>query len=52
MNGTLIILLVMGRGSGGRFLQVVYVLYPGRLVYVIHARPLTGREEKHYRRRK
>ena len=34
--------LAMGRGSGGRLLQVVYVLRPGPMIYVIHARPLTA----------
>jgi len=45
-------LLVMGRGSGGRFLQVIYVLDPDDTVFVIHARPLTGREKRRLRRRK
>jgi uncharacterized DUF497 family protein len=45
-------LLVMGRGRGGRFLQVIYVLDPDDTVFVIHARPLTDREKKRYRRRK
>jgi hypothetical protein len=43
--------LVMGRGSGGRLLQTVYVLRPGNLLYIIHARPLTDREKRRYRRR-
>ena len=45
-------LLVIGRGSGGRFLQVIYVLDPDDTVFVIHARPLTNREKLRYRRRK
>jgi uncharacterized DUF497 family protein len=44
-------LLVIGRGRGGRFLQVIYILDPDAAVFVIHARPLTDREKKRYRRR-
>ncbi len=44
-------LLVMGTGHGGRFLQVIYVLDPDDTVFVIHARPLTEREKRRYRRR-
>jgi uncharacterized DUF497 family protein len=44
-------LLVRGRGNGGRFLQVIYVLDADDTVFVIHARPLTEREKKQYRRR-
>ena len=43
--------LVWGRGRGGRVLQVVFVLDDDGTVYVIHARPLTDREKRHYRRR-
>jgi uncharacterized DUF497 family protein len=43
--------LVWGRGRGGRLLQVVFVLDDDETVYVIHARPLTDREKRHYRRR-
>jgi hypothetical protein len=32
--------------------QVVYVIDPDGTVYVIHARPLTDREKRRYRRRK
>jgi uncharacterized DUF497 family protein len=45
-------LLVMGQGRGGRFLQVIYVLDPDDTIFVIHARSLTDREKKRYRRRK
>jgi len=45
-------LLVQGEGQGGRFLQVIYVLEPEDTVFVIHARPLTDREKRRYRRRK
>ncbi|MGO8745340.1 MAG: hypothetical protein ACLQNE_05070 [Thermoguttaceae bacterium] len=43
--------LVIGRGSGGRWLQVVYVLSPEDTVFVIHARPLTDREKRRQRKR-
>lgn len=45
-------LLVVGQGHGGRFLQVIYVREPEDMVFVIHARPLTDREKRRYRRRK
>jgi uncharacterized protein len=44
-------LLLIGRGRGGRYLQVVYILDLDDTVFVIHARPLTEREKKRYRRR-
>ena len=44
--------LVMGRGAGGRFIQVIYVYSPPKVVYVIHARPLTETEKRRYRRRR
>lgn len=43
--------IVKGRGIGGRFLQVIYLLDPDDTVFVIHARPLTEREKKQLRRR-
>ncbi len=43
--------LVWGRGSGGRLLQVVFVLDRNDDLYVIHARPLTEREKSRYRKR-
>lgn len=43
--------LVWGRGRGGRFLQVVFVLDADETVFVIHARPLTDAEKRRYRRR-
>jgi len=43
--------LVCGRGRGGRFLQVVYILDEDNLVFVIHARPLTDAEKRRMRRR-
>lgn len=42
--------LVQGRGRGGRWLQVIYVVDDDGPLYVIHARPLTEREKR--RRRK
>jgi uncharacterized DUF497 family protein len=44
-------LLVIGQGQGGRFLQVIYVLDSDDTIFVIHARSLTDREKKRYRRR-
>jgi uncharacterized DUF497 family protein len=44
--------IVKGRGVGGRFLQVIYVLDPDDTVFVIHARTLTEREKKQLRRRR
>jgi uncharacterized DUF497 family protein len=40
----------VGRGSGGRWLQVVFALSSNGEVFVIHARELTERE-KHRQRR-
>ena len=42
---------VVGRGRGGRWLQVVFVFDPDDTAYVIHARPLTDREKQRERRR-
>lgn len=43
--------LVWGRGRGDRPLQVVFVLDPNDTIYIIHARPLTEREKRRFRRR-
>ena len=43
--------LVWGPGSGGRLLQVVFVIDAGDSVYIIHARPLTEAEKRRYGRR-
>jgi uncharacterized DUF497 family protein len=43
--------LVWGRGNGGRFVQVVFVVDDDDTVYIIHAKPLTDREKRRYRRR-
>lgn len=49
---------VIGRGLGGRWIQVIFVFDPieedideDDTVYVIHARPLTDREKKRERKR-
>jgi hypothetical protein len=44
--------LVWGRSQEGRFLQVVFVLDPDGTVFVIHARSLTEKEKRRYRRRR
>ena len=44
--------IVKGRGIGGRSLQVIFLLDPDDVVFVIHARPLTQREKKQLRRRR
>lgn len=44
-------LLAIGRGRGGMYLQVVYILGPDDTIFVIHARPITDREKKRHRRR-
>jgi uncharacterized DUF497 family protein len=43
--------LVVGRGRGGRFLQVIYVVDSDKTVFIIHARPVSEREKRRYRRR-
>jgi uncharacterized DUF497 family protein len=42
--------IVWGRGYGGRLLQVVFLLEEEDTVYVIHARPLTQKEKRRFRR--
>jgi uncharacterized DUF497 family protein len=42
---------VAGRTQEGTYIQVVFVIDPPPLVYVIHARPLNDREKRIYRRR-
>lgn len=44
--------LVIGPGTGGRFLQVVFVREEDDVVYVIHARPMNDREKHRYRKRR
>jgi uncharacterized DUF497 family protein len=43
--------IVIGRGHGGRFVQVIFVVDPDGTIYVIHARPLDDNEKRRYRRR-
>ncbi len=45
-------LLVWGPGSGGKLLQVIFVLDDDGTAFVIHARPLTNREKRSHRRRR
>ncbi|MFO8012340.1 MAG: hypothetical protein R6X20_03440 [Phycisphaerae bacterium] len=42
--------LVWGRGKGGLLIQVVFVLDDDGTVFVIHARRLTQREKRRYRK--
>jgi uncharacterized DUF497 family protein len=44
--------LVWGRDESGRCLQVVFVWDDDESIFVIHARPLTKREKRRFRRRK
>ena len=44
--------LIVGRTVEGRLLQVIYVLDPPGVSFVIHARPLNDREKRRLRRRK
>ena len=41
----------VGRGAGGRWLQVVFALTVEDEVFVVHARPLTDTEIRRERRR-
>ena len=42
--------MVKAPGRGGRLVQVVYVLDPDKTIFVIHARPLSDREKKRFKR--
>jgi uncharacterized DUF497 family protein len=42
---------VWGPTAEGRFLQVVFVMDEEDSVFIIHARPLTDKEKKRYRRK-
>jgi uncharacterized DUF497 family protein len=44
-------MMVVGRGSGGRYIQTIYVLDEDGALYVIHARPLDDHEKRRFRRR-
>jgi uncharacterized DUF497 family protein len=41
---------VIGRGIGGRFIQVIYLVDPDKTIFVIHARPINDREQRRLRR--
>jgi len=43
--------LARGRGSGGRWLQVIYVLDDDGTIFVIHSRPMGEREKRRWRRK-
>jgi hypothetical protein len=44
-------LMVVGQGSGGRYVQAIYVIDEDGGLYVIHARPLADPEKRRFRRR-
>jgi uncharacterized DUF497 family protein len=44
--------LVRGPDFNGRMIQVIYLIDPDGTIYIIHARPLTDREKRRYRRRR
>ncbi len=43
---------VRGQTEDGTYVQVVYIFSPERVIYVIHARPLTESEKRALRRRR
>ena len=42
--------IVWGHGSGGRMLQVIYLVEDDGTFFIIHARPLTETEKRRWRR--
>lgn len=42
---------VVGRGRGGRWIQVIYIDDPDGRKFIIHARPLTDSEKRASRRK-
>ena len=44
--------LVWGQTADGTYLQVIYVLDPDEVVFVIHAMPMTDRQKRQLRRRR
>ena len=42
--------LIRGRGYGDRFIQVILVLDEDGTLYVIHARPMTDKEKRQWRK--
>jgi len=45
-------LLVWGPGPAGELLQVIFVVDEDETIFILHARPLTGREKRRYRRQR
>ena len=43
--------IAVGRGVGGRLLQVIYLIDPDETIFVIHARPISDREKRRLRKR-
>ena len=43
--------LVWGQTRSGRYVQVIYLIDVEESIFVIHARPLTDKEKKRFRRR-
>jgi uncharacterized DUF497 family protein len=43
--------MVHGRGIGGRYVQVFYLVDDDGTLYIIHARLLSGIEKQRYRKR-
>ena len=41
--------LVQGRGTGGRFVEVIYIRSPFPVIYVIHAMIMTTRRRRGHR---
>jgi len=44
--------LVIGPMTGGKVIQVIYLVDPDETLFVIHARPLTANERRRRRRRR
>jgi uncharacterized DUF497 family protein len=44
--------LVIGSTRSGRVIQVIYLIGADDALFVIHARPLTGKERRRRRRRR
>ena len=44
--------LVIGSTSGGKFIQVIYLVDDDDMLFVIHARPLTPKERRRRGRRR
>ena len=42
--------IVLGQTNAGRYLQVVYLIEEGDVIFVIHAMPLSPRKKRGYRR--